>query len=305
MTQPHDYPNVLSRLVNEPLLAHPSKAEVVVGAVLRRQGVEVNVQASAEFVQAPKAGPLQEKRMVRGEGMPFLFDQSSGIAVISVTGSLAHRQGFIGRSSGVMGYDGIGAQFQAALDQPMVRGIMLDMHTPGGEVHGAFQLADRIAAARGRKPVIALSDEMAYSAGYLIASAAEEVWLASSTAGVGSIGAVVVHVSYQQMLEAEGVKATVFTFGDRKADGNPFQDLAPDAADRIQARIDYLGREFVSRVARWRGISEKAVVDTQAATFVGQEGVRLRLADGIADPTDVFRAFAQDISRRPYGRPLQ
>jgi len=306
MTQPHDYPHVLSRLINEPLLAHPTKAEVVVAAVLRRQGVEVNVAASAEFVQAPKAGPLQEKRMVdRSGGMPFLFDPSSGIAVINISGSLAHKQGFIGKSSGVMGYDGIGAQFQTAMDSTMVRGIILDHHTAGGEVHGAFQLADRIFAARGRKPIIAVSDEMAYSAGYLLACAADEVWLASSTAGVGSIGAVVVHMSYQTMLEAEGIKATVFRFGERKADGNPFEDLSADAADRIQARIDYLGREFVGRVAKWRGISEKAVIDTQAATFVGQEAVRLRLADGIADPIDVFQAFARDIARRPFGRPLQ
>lgn len=299
------FPMIADRLFGEPLLMHPTKAQVVGSVIARRMGVEVNVSASAEFVQAPKMGPLQERRMVdHADGMPFLFDPSSGIAVIPITGSLAHRQGHIGKSSGVTGYDGISAQFQSALDQPMVRGIVLDMHTPGGEVHGAFQLADRIAAARGRKPVIAISDEMAYSAGYLIASAAEEVWLASSTAGVGSIGAVVVHMSFEKALDAEGITTTVITFGERKADGNPFKDLDAAAADRIQGRIDYIGREFVSRVARWRGISEKAVTDTQAGTFVGQEGVRLRLANGIADPIDVFRAFAQDISRRP-PRPLQ
>jgi capsid assembly protease len=296
------FPMIADRLFGEPLLLHPTKAQIVGSVIARRMGFEVNVTAPAEFTQAPKAGPLQEKRMARGEGAPFLFDPETGIAVISVAGSLAHRQGHIGSYSGVVGYDGIRAQFQAALEQPLVRGIILDMHTPGGEVHGAFQLADRVAAARGIKPVIAISDEMAYSAGYLIASAASEVWLSSTTAGVGSIGAVVVHMSYQQLLEAEGIKTTVFAFGKQKAEGNPFSDLTEEASARIQARIDYIGKEFVARVASWRGTTERAIVATEAATFVGRSAVDLKLADGIADPVDIFEAFAQEISGRPHGR---
>lgn len=292
-----DLPHVMARLINEPILAHPAKAEVFVGAILRHRGIEVNVAASAEFVQAPKAGPLQERRMVqRSGGEPYLFDPNSGIAVIPVKGSLAHKQGYIGASSGVMGYDGIGAQFQAALDSPSVKGIIVDEHTAGGEVHGAFQLADRIHAARGKKPIVALVDEMAYSAGYLIAAACDEIWLASSTAGVGSIGAVVVHLSFEKMLENEGVKATVIAFGKRKADGNPFQDLPEEARKQAQARIDYIGNEFVSRVARWRGISEDTVRETEAGVFLGQDGVKAGLANGIADPVSVFTALTRKIN---------
>lgn len=289
-----EYPRLLERLVGTPLLALPSKAEVVAGVVLRRQGVEVNVAASAEVVQGgPKAGPLQRRQLQARGG--FLYDPDTRIAVVEVLGSLAHRQGYVGASSGVMGYDGIDACFAEAVESPSVRAIVLDIDSPGGEVAGAFQLADRIAAARGRKPIIAVADEMAYSAAYLLAAACDEIWLASPVAGVGSIGAVVVHLSFQGALEAEGIRSTIFTFGKQKAEGNPFKDLAPDAAGRIQDRIDYVGREFVSRVARWRALSPKAVTDTEAGCFYGADAVKRRLANGVADPMAVFDALAQQI----------
>ena len=291
-----DYPLVLERLLNTPLLAHPEKAEIVAAVVLRRQGVSVTVAAHAEFVEAPKAGPLQERRLLERAGdTPYLFDPSTGIAVIGIQGSLAHRQGYIGRSSGVMGYDGISAQFDAAVASTAVRAVILDFHTAGGEVHGAFQLADRIAAARGKKRLVAMVDEMAYSAGYLLAAACDEIWLASDTAGVGSIGVVVVHLSFEKMLAAEGVKPTIIVDGDYKADGNPYEDLPADARARIQAKVDFVGAEFRTRVAAWRRLKPEAVAAMKASTFLGPAALAARLADGIADPMDVFDALAAEL----------
>ena len=233
--------------------------------------------------------------MVANDRLPFLLDPESGIAVIEVAGSLAHRQGYIGAASGVMGYDGIAAAFEAAVAQPEVRAILLDLHSPGGEVAGAFQLADRIAAARGSKPLIALADELAASAAYLIAAACDEIALASEVAQVGSVGVVTVHVSYEEMLRNEGIRPTVITAGARKADGNPYQDLPEDVRDRIQAGVDGVMDQFVGRIATWRGLSGRAVRDTQAAMFMGRAAVEAGLADGIADPLTLFDALAAEI----------
>lgn len=303
-----DYTLVLERLINTPLLAHPDKALTVASLVLRRQGVAVNVDTQALAVNNPPkqtAGPAQERRLRErhaawyAEGYaedetPYLVHQ--GVAVIEVTGSLAHRQWRIGKSEsgGVMGYDGIGAQFDGALSDPNVAAIYLDVHSPGGEVHGCFQLADRIFAARGTKPIVAVADEMAYSAAYALACACDEVWLASETAGAGSIGAAWVHFSFERMLKGDGVKPTIFQSGGRKLDGNPLEDLAPEAVERFQAEVDRTGRLFEARVAAWRGLSENAVRGLEAACFTGQEAVDLGLADGIAPPAEIFNALAAE-----------
>lgn len=289
----HKYPLVLERILNTPLLALPSKAEIVAGVLLRHAGIDVTVD-----MIDPQAGPLQEKRMrgryeAYGE-KPYLFDPSTGVAVIEVTGSLMHRQRYVGESSGVMGYDGIGTQLDAALEDRDVTGIAVDIHSAGGEVHGAFQLGDRIYAARQVKPVVAISDEMAFSAGYIIAAACEQVWLASETAGVGSVGVVMVHFSFEDALAMEGIKPTIIQAGARKADGNPFENLPKDVAARFQAEIDSVYGIFTGRVARWRGMSEKAVRATEADIFMGRDAVDVGFAEGILPPDEVIEQLAAE-----------
>lgn len=61
---------------------------------------------------------------------------------------------------------GIAARLQAALADPGIRGIALDIDSFGGEVAGAFDLADRIRAARHVKPVQAFVADHALSAAY-------------------------------------------------------------------------------------------------------------------------------------------
>ena len=52
------------------------------------------------------------------------------------------------------GYDGIAKRLQQAISDPDVKGILLDIDSPGGEVAGAFDTADLIARAREQKPVV-------------------------------------------------------------------------------------------------------------------------------------------------------
>lgn len=292
-----EYIHVADRVIGTPLMLLPSKAETIASVVLARQGREVIVEPVDDPTH--RVGPLQEQRMLPRDHLPFLFDPESGIAIVEVAGSLAHRQGYVGAASGVMGYDGIAAAFEAAVAHPEVRAILLDIHSPGGEVAGAFQLADRVAAVRGAKPLIALADELAASAAYLIAAACDEIALASEVAQVGSVGVVTVHVSFEEMLRNEGIRPTVITAGTHKADGNPYQDLSEDVRGRIQASVDGVMGEFVSRIAIWRGLSERTVRDTEAGVFMGRAAVDAGFADGIADPVTLFDALAAEIHARP------
>jgi capsid assembly protease len=90
--------------------------------------------------------------------------------VIEIAGVLIHRGGWIEQSSGQTSYEGITAQIEAAASDPGVRGLALEIDSFGGEVAGVFDLADRIRAIRGAKPVWAFVAEHALSAGYALAS---------------------------------------------------------------------------------------------------------------------------------------
>jgi ClpP class serine protease len=125
---------------------------------------------------------------------------AGSIQVIPVYGALSHRStGLLSWLFGdVMTYESIRRDFQAALTNSEVGSILFDIDSHGGEVAGVFDLADDIYKARGSKPILAIANENALSAAYLIASAADEIYL-SRTADVGSIGVTAVHCDYSQM----------------------------------------------------------------------------------------------------------
>jgi len=56
-----------------------------------------------------------------------------------------------------------------------------------------------------------------------------------------------------------------------------------------------MGELFVETVARNRNISAATVRDTQAATYMGDRGVALGLADQVAAPDAAFRALIQQL----------
>lgn len=293
-----DYTRVLAEILNTPLLAFEDKAEIVAAVVLKRAGIDIDISPAFD-PEGPLAGPVQEKvlrdRFESAGRRPFLFDPSTGIAVIEVTGSLAHRQWHIGRSSGIMGYDGIGAQLDAALRDSSVRAIIFDFHCAGGQVHGCYQLADRIASARGHKPIVAVVDEMAYSAAMCLAAACDEIFLASDVSGAGSVGVIWIHFSFEDYLKDSGIRPTIFKRGKLKAEGNPYEHLTPDDIKRINARMEEVGAPFSERVARWRGLTVEAVDATEAGIFLGRNAVAAGFADDVATPLEVFTATATKI----------
>ncbi|EKB0247321.1 S49 family peptidase, partial [Escherichia coli] len=114
--------------------------------------------------------------------------------------------------------------FLTALNDPDVKGICLDIDSPGGEVAGCFDLVDTIFACRGQKPVHAILSESAYSAAYALASAADRI-LVPRTGGVGSVGVIYVHCDMSRQMKDEGLNVTIITCGSRKAETSPLRPL--------------------------------------------------------------------------------
>jgi signal peptide peptidase SppA len=273
---------------------HERKAEVIIAALADRLGVGQMVRLSGTPV--PLAMEDDEYGFAEpGRNPRTGYDMAGPIAVIPVQGTLVQKLGSLRPWSGMTGYDGIRQNLFAALDDPAVEAIMLDIDSPGGEVAGCFDLADTIYGLRGTKPIWSILNESAYSAAYAIASATDYITV-PRTGGTGSIGVICAHCDLSQALTAAGVKVTFITYGDRKADGHPEIPLSDEALVRFQADIDQMGELFVETVARNRNIGAATVRDMQAATFMGEKGVALGLADEVAAPDAAFRALIKQIT---------
>ena len=190
-------------------------------------------------------------------------------------------------------YEGIAAQLQVALTDPTVRGIALDIDSFGGEVAGAFHLADRIRAARTQKPVHAFVADHALSAAYALASQADRIIL-PRTGAVGSIGVVAMHSDMSGALDQKGIAVTLIHAGARKVDANPYQPLPEAVRARIAGELEDLRQLFAETVAEGRGrrLDTLRALGTEAAVFRGAAAVFAGLADEVADPVTAFRAFA-------------
>src|SRR5690606_1486355 len=224
-------------------------------------------------------------------GQPFAV--VDGIAVIEIAGTLVHRGAWIGQSSGLTSYEGIAAQLQAAITDPAIRGIALDIDSFGREVAGAFDLADRIRAARAQKPIHAFVADHALSAGYALASQADRIIL-PRTGSVGSIGVVAMHSDMSGALDQKGIAVTLIHAGARKLDANPYQPLPEAVRTRIAGELEDLRQLCAETVAEGRGtrLDTLRALGTEAAVFRGEAAVFAGLADEVADPLTAFRAFA-------------
>lgn len=204
--------------------------------------------------------------------------------------------GFIDRRHGWSGYKGIGAQFAAALADQEVRAMLFDIRSPGGTSSGVFDLVDQIHAGRGQGKIIwAVANDLATSAAYAIASAAERIFMPRLGA-VGSIGAWAMHVNLKGMYDQLGWEVTLVKAGEKKTDGHPFDALPERVRADWQARLDYARAVFVATVARNRGLGESALLETEGASFDERDAIALGLVDGIAPDRDVVRALLEELS---------
>ncbi|WP_210880296.1 S49 family peptidase [Roseovarius autotrophicus] len=304
---------IAARAFNTPLLVEPSKAMAFLsGLGPRILGRRVEMVDGGEVLDATAAPParasilagnLAQRLQQHGDAPYPVVD---GIAVIEIAGVLIHRGGWIGQSSGQTSYEGIAAQIEAAASDTAVRGLALEIDSFGGEVAGVFDLADRIRAIRGAKPVWAFVAEHAFSAGYALASQADRVLL-PRTGALGSIGVVVLHADLSGQLDQDGVRVTMIHSGRHKVDGNPYQPLPEAVRGDIQREIDVLRFLFAETVAAGRAgrLSQDAALATEAATFRGADAVAAGLADEVTDLARGFAAFRQMLARTPILSPAR
>ena len=293
--------HIIAAAFNEPLLLEPAYARVFFCALGREIGA-ASLSVPQQQVQLDAPGMLAEtdEYMAGGKRPARVYRVVNGIAVLPVTGTLVHRLGGMRPFSGMTGYDGIVACLQQAMADSQVRGVLLDIDSPGGQAAGAFDCADMIYRLRQQKPVWALCNDTACSAAMLLASACSRR-LVTQTSRIGSIGVMMSHVSYAGHLAQAGVDITLIYSGAHKVDGNQFEALPAEVRQDMQQRIDAARRMFAEKVAMFTGLSVDAVTGTEAAVFEGQSGIEAGLADELINASDAISVMATALNSNVRG----
>lgn len=270
------YSHVRSAVAAVPWLVYPQVMDVVVEVLARRlEGQRLSDEEVAERIANAerRAGPRRGSARAGG----------GSVAVIPVYGILAHRAEFFAdTSSSGTSVMALQRSFREVMADDSVGSILFDVDSPGGQAAGVPELAAEIRAARGQKPMAAISNAFMASGAYYIASAVDEIVVTPSSL-TGSVGVVMAHVDETVLEEKMGLKTTLIYAGEHKVETYPESPLTDDARAHLQSLVDDMYAQFTGDVGRGRGISAAQVKADygKGRVMTAREAVKAGMVDRI------------------------
>jgi protease-4 len=162
--------------------------------------------------------------------------------------------------------------------------VLLYVNSPGGSALASERVADEVQRLAERKPVLAYTDRVSASGGYLISLGARELW-AGPHAVVGSIGVFAGKFDASALLERLGVRRTAFTRGEHAGLGTLSRGLTSAEHEALEREVEEAYQRFVERVARTRKLGVPEVLArAEGRVFTAGRA----LAEGLLDRLGSF-----------------
>ena len=175
-------------------------------------------------------------------------------------------------------------ELKKAKEDPLVKGVILRVNSPGGSVYASEKIANQIKALKeAEKPVYTVMEEMAASGGYYISAPTDRIY-ASNETWTGSIGVIIQSKSLQGLFEKYGIKEQNITTGKMKDAGSVGRDMNDEEKAYFQGLVDSAFDRFVQIVAEGRGLSEREVRKiADGRVYDGSQALDIGLVDKIGD----------------------
>ncbi len=179
-----------------------------------------------------------------------------------------------------------------------VKALVLRVDSPGGSVGASQEIYRALERFRAEgKPVVISMGNVAASGGYYVTAPADFIYANPGTI-TGSIGVIIQHVAYRELMEKIGIKATAIKTGKFKDTLNPFRDLTPEEKKYLKETISEAYEQFLEAILRYRKgkISEEQLREiADGRVFTGERALELGLVDGLGglqDAVDKARELA-------------
>lgn len=218
------------------------------------------------------------------------------IAQIDISGVIANDSPVPG-SGGSNMVDETKRALRQALEDDLVKAIVLRVDSPGGEVTASDTLYHAVQQAKAKKPVIVYMDSMAASGGYYLACGASKI-VANENTWTGSIGVIVQGVGYGAALEKLGLEMRIFRSGNFKDTFYGQRKMTPEEEKYVQDMVMQTYERFVNIVSKSRGIPvEKLKAEiADGRVFSGADA----LANGLVDKNGYIET-AYDLAKEAAG----
>lgn len=256
------------------------------------------LQAILDFIDLKATGIItaEEIESITAKAPTKYKNIKGNVAVLPLFGVISQRMNMLTAISGGTSIEQFGASFDAAVSDESIGAIVFDVDSPGGGVYGVQEVAEKIYGARGKKPIVAVTNSLNASAAYWISSAADEIVITPS-GEVGSIGVLAVHTDVSEADKSLGLKRTMVKAGKYKTEGIPYEPLDKDGLAYIQSRVDDYYEIMTSDIARNRSVTQSKVKSGFGEGRV--VGAKQAVEMGMVDRTGTFEQVIKRLASKP------
>ncbi len=147
-------------------------------------------------------------------------------------------------------------QLDQAANNDHVKGVLVDINSPGGAVAPSIEIAHAIKRLQSKKPVVVYASGVFASGGYYAAIWADKI-IANPGALVGSIGVIMQGADFSELMGKIGIKHQVVAAGRYKEIGTANREWSDEERRELNKVIQGTYDLFVGDVAAARNLDPK------------------------------------------------
>ena len=168
-----------------------------------------------------------------------------------------------------------------AKDDSRVKGILLEVNSPGGSVVASQEIYDAVNLVKATKPVVAYVREMCASGCYYSSASATRL-VANRGSLIGSIGVIMSTVEVTQLMNWMKLQPVTIKTGKLKDSGSPTRVVTDDDKAYLQELIDKTRDQFANDVKTARNLDTGAMARmSDGRVVLGPEALELKLIDRV------------------------
>ncbi len=244
--------------------------------------------ASSSMSSTPLS--FEETEIYAGDGT------SDKIVVIPLEGVIAFGvPGSLGDSM----VEDLKLAFRQAAEDPDVKGVVMVVDSPGGEVTASDTIYHEIQKLAAQKPVVYYMQSIGASGAYYAACGANWV-MCNETTFTGSIGVIISTLNYRELFGKVGLQSVVFKSGKFKDMLNGARELTPEESEYVQGLVMQSYDKFLGIVATARGLQPDALKAGPADGRIlsGTDALKEKLVDQLGYVEDAY-SKAQELAESP------
>lgn len=181
---------------------------------------------------------------------------------------------------------------EKAFKDQAAKGVILVINSAGGSASQASIIHDRLLQLKKQyhKKVIVVGEDALASGAYLIACAADKIFVNRDTL-TGSIGVIMSGFGFVDAIGKLGITRRVFTAGDNKNRLDPFAQPTPQDTQKIKSLLDIVHHSFIQDVIKGRGqrLHTDPRILFSGDFWTGQTALQLGLVDGLSDQWNAIK----------------